>query len=321
MRGILDTFLIEPYIEYAQEWYASIECVRDGELVRFCGSGGVDIESEWENTREYTVSIDREPNANAISEALKIPRDIADFFVRLVAFVREYGFVFFEINPLVCDSAGRLRFLDAVARIDDCEVYRQKNRWKDLGFPPAFSAVKTETESYIESLDRATGASLKLTILHPDAPIWLLTSGGGGSVIIADTLADRGYATDIANYGECSGNPDRDNTREYARALIRAMLDAKTDRQKYLIIAGAIANFTHIDKTFAGIIDALEEYQVELVRQRVILLIRRGGINDTKGLAMMRDACDRLGICVTVADANEGMVNVLEKISIQTSDM
>jgi ATP-citrate lyase beta-subunit len=28
---------------------------------------------------------------------------------------------------------------------------------------------------------------------------------------------------------------------------------------KYLIIAGAIANFTQIDKTFTGIIDVLEE--------------------------------------------------------------
>lgn len=43
-------------------------------------------------------------------------------------------------------------------------------------------------------------------------------------MIIADTLADLGYATEIGNYGECSGNPDRENTKAYTRVLLDAML-------------------------------------------------------------------------------------------------
>jgi hypothetical protein len=44
---------------------------------------------------------------------------------------------------------------------------------------------------------------------------------------------------------------------------------------KYLIIAGAIANFTDIATTFAGIIDILEEKQAEILEQKVQILIRR----------------------------------------------
>jgi ATP-citrate lyase beta-subunit len=44
---------------------------------------------------------------------------------------------------------------------------------------------------------------------------------------------------------------------------------------KYLIIAGAIANFTDIAITFAGIIDILEEKQEEILEQKIQILIRR----------------------------------------------
>ena len=56
--------------------------------------------------------------------------------------------------------------------------------------------------------------------------------------------------------------------------LLDAMLENGT-RGKYLIIAGAIANFTHIDKTFSGIIDAFRE-KIEAMRsQDVRILVRR----------------------------------------------
>lgn len=45
--------------------------------------------------------------------------------------------------------------------------------------------------------------------------------------------------------------------------------------QKYLIIAGAIANFTNVANTFQGVIDALEEKQNELREQQVQILVRR----------------------------------------------
>lgn len=168
-----------------------------------------------------------------------------------------------------------------VARVDDSERFKQKSHWGEPPFPHPFGPEKSDGEKYIEKLDSETGASLKFRILNPAGRIWLLTSGGGASVIIADTLGDLGYAEEIGNYGECSGNPDRENTRAYTTTLLSAMLADKKSG-KFLIIAGAIANFTHIDKTFTGIIDAFREHQEEMQKQNVHILVRRGGINDVR---------------------------------------
>ncbi len=44
---------------------------------------------------------------------------------------------------------------------------------------------------------------------------------------------------------------------------------------KYLVIAGAIANFTDIKTTFTGIIDAFQEKQKEILAQNIQILVRR----------------------------------------------
>ena len=146
--------------------------------------------------------------------------DLYDFFVA-------YGFSYLEVNPFVKDASLGISCLDMVARIDTCESYRQKNTWNGLEFPHPFGPEKSEAEKYIDDLDSATGASLKFRVLNPDGRIWLLTSGGGASVIIADTLADMGLASEVGNYGECSGNPDRESTRAYTLTLLEAMLSGK----------------------------------------------------------------------------------------------
>lgn len=61
-------------------------------------------------------------------------------------------------------------------------------------------------EAYIADLDSKSGASLKLTILNKKGRIWTMVAGGGASVIYSDTICDLGGASELANYGEYSGN-------------------------------------------------------------------------------------------------------------------
>lgn len=165
--------------------------------------------------------------------------DIYDFFIT-------YGFSYLEVNPFTKDENQDIVCLDMVARLDTTEAYRQKHHWETIEFPHPFGSEKSEAEQYIDTLDASTGASLKFRILNPDGRIWLLTSGGGASVIIADTLADMGLASEVGNYGECSGNPDRESTRAYTLTLLQTMLYTSSLRgtkqsskrgKKYLIIA------------------------------------------------------------------------------------
>jgi succinyl-CoA synthetase beta subunit len=116
-------------------------------------------------------------------------------------FFREYGFVYLEVNPFCFHSeTGELVLLDMVAKVDDQEFFRQKHHWKDLEIPNYYGFSENAREAYIRELDQQTGASLKFKVLNENARIWTLLAGGGGSLVMTDSLGSLGYADDIGNY-------------------------------------------------------------------------------------------------------------------------
>ena len=102
---------------------------------------------------------------------------------------------------------------------------------------------------------------------------------------------------EIANYGEYSGGPTREETYLYTKEVLGVILASKA-KKKALVIAGGVANFTDVKSTFAGIIDALSEKTEELQRSNVRVYVRRGGPNEAAGLSLMEEflrAHDLLG--------------------------
>jgi ATP-citrate lyase beta-subunit len=342
----LTTFLIEPFVSHREEYYVAIKTERDHDVIYFSTAWGIEVEEHWESVAEMRIELWIMNEELWIGDQFGIQDEkIIVFITSLYSFFRQYGFAYLEVNPFTFASDGSVVCLDMVARLDDSEEFRQRSHWADLIFPHPFGPEKTEWEKYIEKLDSETGASLKFRILNPNGRIWLLTSGGGASVIIADTLADLGYTSEIGNYGECSGNPDRENTRAYTATLLDAMLNnplckegtswneggdfyqnqipppagtsfTKGVSPKYLIIAGAIANFTHIDRTFAGVIDAFRDRISDMRSQDVHILVRRGGVNDTRWLAMMKQACEELDLPCEIADGSQYMTDILKNIKL-----
>ena len=65
------------------------------------------------------------------------------------------------------------------------------------------------------------------------------------------------------------------------------MLHESNAAKKILIIAGGVANFTDVKKTFNGLIKALDEVSLQLKQQSVKVFVRRGGPNEKEGLAHM----------------------------------
>lgn len=281
--GTLDVFLAEEMLPIKQEYYLSFAQSRDGDIVTFSPAGGVDIEENWESTKNIVVKINDKLGENSLNSLLQGEKKLQELITSLFDFYRTHGFTSLEFNPIAEDTSGNFHLLDAVAKIDDCEHFLQKEHWALIEFPNNFGFQESAAERYIRELDMQTGASLKLKILNPNASIWTLFAGGGGSLVMTDSLGALGYAHEIGNYGELSGNPTREFTREYVRVLVKEVLKAKPQTQKkYLIIAGAIANFTDIATTFQGVIDILEELQEEIRTQKIEILVRRGGINEKK---------------------------------------
>jgi ATP-citrate lyase beta-subunit len=295
ITGELTHFIIEPFVKADHEYYVAIKSERDGDTIYFSTKGGVDIEENWSSVVQIMV-----PILGYIDDfdiASKLPQDLTEDRKRfgqmikgLFKYYADLGYAFLEINPFAV-KGDNLYPLDLKCRLDDTAAFEAGKKWgEDLQFPAPFGRKLSKEEEYVEELDSKSGASLKLTILNSKGRIWDLVAGGGASVIYTDTVADLGWAKELANYGEYSGDPSMDETYEYAKTVLDLMTrepDPK-GRNKYLIIGGGIANFTDVAKTFAGIIKALREFKEKLNKANVKIFVRRGGPNYPEGLAKMR---------------------------------
>ena len=315
--GRLTHFLIEPFTPHdeKEELYVAIRDERERDLVYFSTKGGVYVEENWDKVVEFEVPIGSD--VDSIDFASKLAglgerRDsVAAFIKALYRFYADCGFSYLEINPFTFAGDGSIVPLDLVAKVDDTASFDCRKIWGALEFPKPFGTTATKEEEYVKYLDEQSGASLKLTILNPKGRVWTMVAGGGASVIYADTVCDLGYAKELANYGEYSGDPSTELTYNYAKTVLDLMTRERDPKGKVLIIGGGIANFTDVAKTFTGIIDALKEYRQNLIDGGVRIYVRRGGPNYKEGLARMRKLGESLGVPIEVYGPETHMTKVV----------
>ncbi|MBA1420699.1 MAG: ATPase [Epsilonproteobacteria bacterium] len=310
---MLTHFVVEPFTPHTQEeeYYISATCVGDEDMLYMSAEGGMEVEEGWdEKVTEVAFSITDTEEQIANKIRANIPADVADkdkeafanFAIGFFKAYRDLNFAYLEINPFVL-QVNKVELLDMVAKLDDTAGFMMVNEWGDIEYPTAFGMESKSPEvEAIEEADSKTGASLKLTLLKPEARIWTMVAGGGASVVYADTIADFAGIEDLANYGEYSGGPTTGETKFYAETLLDLMTREKDaqGRDKILIIGGAIANFTDVAKTFTGIIQAFENYADKMKEVGIKIYVRRGGPNYEKGLKDIKEAADRLGLYIEV---------------------
>lgn len=281
-------FLLEPFVPHdaSEERYLSLERVREGVRILYAREGGIDVEEHPEKVRVQIV--------RGSTDIADIARDIelSETFLRgLLAAFDEHFLGFLEINPLVVQGEN-VFLLDAAALVDSAGAFFTR-AWGEADCVRA--KHKHDAEARVEALDASTPASLKLNVLNPDGSLFFLLSAGGGSIVIADQAQLLGAGKDIGNYGEYSGGPTREETYLYAKEVVRLLLDSKA-KKKALVIAGPVANFTDVKKTFLGIVDALSESSERLRKAGVRVFVRRGGPNEAAGLALMEEFLKREGL-------------------------
>ncbi len=310
---MLTHFLVEPFMPHTQEeeYYISATCVGDNDMLYMSAEGGMEVEEGWDDkVTEVAFAITDTEEQIASKIKANIPADVADkdkeayaeFAIGFFKAYRDLNFAYLEINPFVLQGK-KVELLDMVAKLDDTAGFMMVSEWGDVEYPTAFGMEEKSPEVLaVEEADAKTGASLKLTLLKPEARIWTMVAGGGASVVYADTIADMAGIEDLANYGEYSGGPTTGETKFYAETLFDLMTREKdpSGRGKVLIIGGAIANFTDVAKTFTGIIQAFENYQDKLKAVDVKIYVRRGGPNYEKGLKDIKEAADRMGLYIEV---------------------
>ena len=318
VTGLLRQFIIEPFLPQKVEYYLAIKSDRSGDTIHFSPSGGVDIEENWEKVVSIPVpvgiSVDDIDVAGRLPDSLSVEeKGFFSLFIKgIFKLYRDLHFTFLEFNPLAVNG-NEVVPMDTKARLDDTASYLCEKKWCSVSFPPPFGREPLPEEAYIKELDETTGASLKLTVLNPRARIWTMNAGGGASVVYTDTIVDLGFAKDLANYGEYSGNPSTEHTYKYARTILDLFTREKDPegRPKTLIVGGGIANFTDVASTLTGIVQALREYKDKLIAVGARIYLRRGGPNWREGLAKIRELATELGIPIAVHGPEMHMTRIV----------
>jgi succinyl-CoA synthetase beta subunit len=306
-------FLVEPVVEHAEsaERYLAFERVRTGWQIAYGEQGGIDVEKSWDNIQRTVLDrnarVQLEQGSGFLEDS---PRQETwpkaktgqqsweenplwkflplSTIQKLIKLFETYHLVFVEMNPVVI-RGDQLLPLDVAAQIDSAALLLPSVAGADL--QPIEDPGQAASERAIKELDASTPASLKFKLVHPEGHIWMLLSGGGASLVLADEVADLGMGDELANYGEYSGAPTDDDVYAYTKIILQQLLQLPTsDRQpQAMIIAGGVANFTDVAKTFRGIIRALGKKRQELVQAKLKVFVRRGGPNEAAGLKLMRD--------------------------------
>jgi ATP-citrate lyase beta-subunit len=281
--------LVEPMVRHSasDERYLSMTGGRDGLVLAHTVHGGVDVEAH-RHTLVHTA-VDGGTDWGELESATGLAR------AHLQSLVELFGsrhMVLLEANPYVAGDVPR--FLDLAVQVDDAGSYFVSD-WTADDFRSPASRRPTPQERLVQDLAETSQASFKLDVLNPDGSIFLLLSGGGASIVVADEVYNNGQGDRLANYGEYSGNPNAEETYLYTRAVLQLLLDSRAT-PKILFVGGAVANFTDVANTFDGIIRALDEYGDALRNDHVKVFVRRGGPRQEVGLARIEAALRRLDL-------------------------
>lgn len=281
-----DRCIVEEMVphETKDEQYISIDVLRDSALVLYSKEGGVDIEENSHAVQRITV-----PRKEVLAGKTEITLDSVPLSELLFA-MQQFHLSFIEINPFLFVN-GSFVALDMAAEIDDAKASKLPAWAQDH----IIKRASSPQEMAVLLQDEKTSAALTLKTLNKNGSILTLLSGGGASLVAMDALVTSGLQDKIINYSEYSGAPTRDETQAYATTLLEVLF-ASDAQKKVILIAGGVANFTDIMITFQGLVDAFTESLSELQKRNIYVCIRRGGPNQEKGLAHLRDFLSKNGI-------------------------
>ena len=326
--GRLSTFILEPLVAHQnqEELYVAIYSKMEHDVILFYEQGGVEIGDVDAKARQLVVPVQVKDSEMALSPVdldmlvgnveSSTKKLLVQFINELYEVYKQNYFTYLEINPLVVTN-NQIYILDLAARLDETAAFLCCDKWEvrnggPIEFPAPFGRDLSEEEKYIAELDAKTGASLKLTILNRKGRVWTMVAGGGASVVFTDTVCDLGGASELANYGEYSGDPSESQTFEYAKTILTIMTEgAPHPKGKVLIIGGSIANFTNVAATFKGIIRALETLVEKLREHHVTIYVRRGGPNYQGGLRKLKEAAVKLNLPVYVFGPETHMTSIV----------
>lgn len=300
---IVKSVLVEEVLKIEKEYYLSAiyDTKSRAPAILFSPEGGIDIEETKSLLLAAYDLTDFYGSLERVSEKILplVPEEqrfaLKNMISALMNAFGESDARQIEINPLILTSDGRFVAADAKIALDTDATFRHEE-WSTLEERNLLGLPPTEREKAAREIDSGPlayrGTASKY--IEMDGDIGVLFSGGGASITNMDALIKEGGKP--ANYTEYSGNPSREKVAALARVVM------SKPGLKGLWICGGVANFTQIDETLGGIVDALYE-----IRPRYPIVVRRAGPGEKEGRRIMEEAAENLGITLKFFGAETPM--------------
>lgn len=311
-KSSFQNFILEKQINISQEKYFCILIENKQKKYIFNHNGGIDC-NPYDNAIITTDLVH-------LCDLINIPK-INSVLEKLDTMFDQIFCNMLEVNPLIEDDKGNWMPIDFAVEVDSCSVPFWNHEHRQFYLDGLFEQSSSNpTENAIANLDKSSGASLKFKILNPDGNILTLIAGGGASVLFTDAIVNRGMAKNLFNYGEYSGNPSKDEVFQYCNYIFESWFSNYAPNKK-LIIGGGISNFTDVAATFKGIISAIENYKIDFHKHNVQVFVRRGGVNEKQGLALIESSLTNMNIPIKVfgteTPITQVVINAIPDLSIQ----
>ncbi len=321
IRGFpAESILIEPKLEIEREFYCSIAIDRNRQtpVIIFSAEGGVDIEeihaSQPDRIVQYHVDYGRgledfEAKQICVRAGLTGPvlRDLPALITKLYRFFVATDCDLLEINPLALTKDGKLVLVSSMMSVDSAAVFRQpelqervemssERVWRPMTEREKEAVAVNEADPY-----RGTARYTEMD----GGDIGFLCGGGGGSLLLFDSIESFGGAP--ANYSEVGGNPPAAKVRGVTRVIL------SKPGVRGLLVACNITNNTQVDQVATGVVQALEDMQVDPASFPVV--VRYAGVSDERGREIFEAAgIEYHGDDITMSTAARMMVEKMQKL-------
>lgn len=272
--------------------------------------GGVDIE-ELDKTQIARIPFDPLTGlkafvvANALAD-IGAPKQIISPLVqhlpRLWELYHDFGMNTLELNPIRMrpDRRGRLT---PVACDFKCGFDRDDPRWHRLDLPAhLFAADYSDFEQEINQLRTHQGQS-DVYVINDNGTILAPTFGGGANSLVTEMLGD-----DAIISSDFGGNPPYEKMKSVATICFKHWLR----QSNVLFIIGGKSNNTDIFETFRAMADALREHFGTHGPTPLYVVVGRGGPNLVRGMGVLRDTCEALGLPYRLFGFDSAMSEVVD---------
>ena len=289
---------IEEGAAIERELYLSALVDRAASRVAFVLSteGGVNIEDVAHLTPERIHSFTIDPatgvmphHGRSAAQALGLHGDLAKQMGKLVAqlyaaFV-DKDMAMLEINPLIVDTSGQLKLLDAKISFDDSALYRH----------PDIAALRDESE---EDSKEVEASKHDLNYVALDGSIGCMVNGAGLAMATMDII--KLYGESPANFLDVGGGATRDKVTA-AFKIITA------DPKVKGILVNIFGGIMRCDIIAEGVIAAVKEMGL-----RVPLVVRLEGTNVELGKKIIRESGLDVVSANDLDDAAQKIVNAVK---------